>query len=60
MGSRLFSSGQMPAHDLILDSDDGLVAGQRRWLSERHRSPTLADRLRRHDERPRRLIRRSL
>jgi cyclopropane-fatty-acyl-phospholipid synthase len=51
MGSRFFSGGQMPAHDLFLAFDDDLVAEERWWLDGRHYARTLEAWLRRYDER---------
>jgi cyclopropane-fatty-acyl-phospholipid synthase len=50
MGSRFFSGGQMPAHDLFLQFDDDLVAKERWWLNGEHYARTLADWLRRYDD----------
>jgi cyclopropane-fatty-acyl-phospholipid synthase len=51
MGSRFFSGGQMPAHDLFLEFDDDLVVEDRWWLPGEHYARTLEDWLRRYDER---------
>ena len=51
MGSRFFSGGQMPAHDLFLAFDDDLVAEERWWLEGGHYARTLEAWLRRYDER---------
>ena len=51
MGSRFFSGGQMPAHDLFLQFDDDLVAEDRWWLSGEHYARTLEDWLRSYDAR---------
>jgi cyclopropane-fatty-acyl-phospholipid synthase len=51
MGSRFFSGGQMPAHDLFLEFDDDLVTVERWWLPGEHYARTLEDWLRRYDER---------
>jgi len=51
MGSRFFSGGQMPAHDLFLLFDDDLVTEQRWWLNGKHYARTLEAWLRRYDER---------
>jgi cyclopropane-fatty-acyl-phospholipid synthase len=49
MGSRFFSGGQMPAHDLFLRFDDHLVAEDRWWLDGGHYARTLREWLRRYD-----------
>ena len=41
MGSRFFSGGQMPAHDLFLEFDDDLVTEERWWLEGMHYARTL-------------------
>lgn len=51
MGSRFFSGGQMPAHDLFLQFEDDLVTEERWWLDGEHYARTLEDWLRRYDER---------
>jgi len=51
MGSRFFSGGQMPAHDLFLAFDDDLVTEGRWWLDGVHYAHTLEAWLRRYDER---------
>ncbi len=51
MGSRFFSGGQMPAHDLFLQFDDDLVAVKRWWLDGTHYARTLEEWLRRYEER---------
>jgi cyclopropane-fatty-acyl-phospholipid synthase len=51
MGSRFFSGGQMPAHDLFLEFDDDLVAEERWWLNGEHYARTLEDWLRSYDAR---------
>ena len=51
MGSRFFSGGQMPAHDLFLEFDDDLVTEERWWLEGGQYARTLEDWLRRYDER---------
>ena len=51
MGSRFFSGGQMPAHDLFLHFEDDLVAQERWWVSGEHYARTLEEWLRRYDER---------
>jgi cyclopropane-fatty-acyl-phospholipid synthase len=51
MGSRFFSGGQMPAHDLFLEFQDDLVAEERWWLNGTHYARTLEEWLRRYDER---------
>jgi cyclopropane-fatty-acyl-phospholipid synthase len=51
MGSRFFSGGQMPAHDLFLEFDDDLVAEKRWWLNGEHYARTLEDWLRSYDAR---------
>jgi len=50
MGSRFFSGGQMPAHDLFLEFDDDLVTEERWWLGGEHYARTLEDWLRRYDD----------
>jgi cyclopropane-fatty-acyl-phospholipid synthase len=50
MGSRFFSGGQMPAHDLFLQFEDDLVTEQRWWLSGGHYARTLEEWLRRYDD----------
>ncbi len=50
MGSRFFSGGQMPAHDLFLHFDEDLVPVDRWWLSGDHYARTLESWLRRYDE----------
>jgi cyclopropane-fatty-acyl-phospholipid synthase len=50
MGSRFFSGGQMPAHDLFLQFDDDLVTEERWWLSGEHYARTLEEWLRRYDD----------
>jgi cyclopropane-fatty-acyl-phospholipid synthase len=50
MGSRFFSGGQMPAHDLFLEFDEDLVAEERWWLRGDHYARTLETWLRRYDE----------
>ncbi len=49
MGSRFFSGGQMPAHDLFSLFDDDLVIEQRWWLNGEHYARTLEEWLRRYD-----------
>ncbi|HEY5168516.1 MAG TPA: class I SAM-dependent methyltransferase, partial [Thermoleophilia bacterium] len=51
MGSRFFSGGQMPAHDLFLEFADDLVTEERWWLEGGHYARTLEAWLRRYDER---------
>jgi cyclopropane-fatty-acyl-phospholipid synthase len=51
MGTRFFSGGQMPAHDLFLQFQDDLVAQERWWLEGTHYARTLEEWLRRYDER---------
>ena len=51
MGSRFFSGGQMPAHDLFLQFDEHLVAEERWWLEGSHYARTLNEWLRRYDAR---------
>jgi cyclopropane-fatty-acyl-phospholipid synthase len=51
MGSRFFSGGQMPAHDLFLEFGEDLVTEERWWLGGEHYARTLEDWLRRYDER---------
>jgi cyclopropane-fatty-acyl-phospholipid synthase len=51
MGSRFFSGGQMPAHDLFLEFDDDLVTEERWWVGGEHYARTLEDWLRRYDDR---------
>jgi cyclopropane-fatty-acyl-phospholipid synthase len=51
MGSRFFSGGQMPAHDLFLQFEDDLVTEERWWLNGEHYARTLEDWLGRYDER---------
>jgi len=51
MGSRFFSGGQMPAHDLFLQFDDDLVTEDRWWVDGRHYARTLEAWLRHYDER---------
>ena len=51
MGSRFFSGGQMPAHDLFLQFDDDLVTEERWWLNGEHYARTLEDWLRSYDAR---------
>ena len=51
MGSRFFSGGQMPAHDLFLLFQDDLVTEERWWLNGGHYARTLEEWLRRYDER---------
>jgi cyclopropane-fatty-acyl-phospholipid synthase len=51
MGSRFFSGGQMPAHDLFLEFDDDLVTEDRWWLGGEDYARTLETWLRRYDER---------
>jgi len=50
MGSRFFSGGQMPAHDLFLQFDDDLVTEERWWLGGVHYARTLEDWLCRYDD----------
>ena len=50
MGSRFFSGGQMPAHDLFLQFDHDLVAQQRWWLNGEHYARTLEGWLCRYDD----------
>ena len=50
MGSRFFSGGQMPAHDLFLQFDEDLVTQERWRLSGEHYARTLEDWLRRYDD----------
>jgi cyclopropane-fatty-acyl-phospholipid synthase len=50
MGSRFFSGGQMPAHDLFLEFADDLVTEERWWLEGGHYARTLEAWLRRYDE----------
>lgn len=50
MGSRFFSGGQMPAHDLLLAFDDDLVTEESWWLEGGHYARTLEAWLRRYDE----------
>jgi cyclopropane-fatty-acyl-phospholipid synthase len=50
MGSRFFSGGQMPAHDLFLEFDDDLVTEERWWLEGGQYARTLEAWLRRYDE----------
>ena len=49
MGSRFFSGGQMPAHDLFLQFDEHLVAEERWWVEGEHYARTLNEWLRRYD-----------
>jgi len=51
MGSRFFSGGQMPAHDLFLQFDEDLVTEARWWLNGEHYARTLEDWLRSYDAR---------
>jgi cyclopropane-fatty-acyl-phospholipid synthase len=51
MGSRFFSGGQMPAHDLFLEFEDDLVTEERWWLPGDHYARTLEDWLLRYDDR---------
>ena len=51
MGSRFFSGGQMPAHDLFLQFDDDLVTDERWWVEGGHYARTLEAWLRRYDAR---------
>jgi cyclopropane-fatty-acyl-phospholipid synthase len=50
MGSRFFSGGQMPAHDLFLEFRDDLVVEERWWLTGEHYARTLESWLRRYDD----------
>jgi cyclopropane-fatty-acyl-phospholipid synthase len=50
MGSRFFSGGQMPAHDLFLQFDDDLVTEERWRLNGEHYARTLEDWLHRYDD----------
>lgn len=51
MGTRFFSGGQMPAHDLFLLFGDDLVVDRRWWLDGTHYARTLEEWLRRYEER---------
>ena len=51
MGSRFFSGGQMPAHDLFLQFDDDLVTVDRWWVGGEHYALTLEAWLRLYDDR---------
>jgi len=50
MGSRFFSGGQMPAHDLFLQFGDDLATVERWWVGGEHYARTLEAWLRRYDE----------
>jgi cyclopropane-fatty-acyl-phospholipid synthase len=51
MGSRFFSGGQMPAHDLFLQFGDDLVTVDRWWVGGEHYALTLEAWLRLYDDR---------
>lgn len=51
MGSRFFSGGQMPAHDLFLLFGDDLAVEERWWLDGTHYARTLEEWLGRYEER---------
>ena len=51
MGSRFFSGGQMPAHDLFLQFGDDLVTVDRWWVGGEHYARTLEAWLRLYDDR---------